>query len=138
MRVLLYSCGNDSTAKRVQSAIANVTPPDRVEVCSSLLGLGEVLRRGTSDLAAVVLCVGSSKDMAEILSMGDWFLDLRTILLLPDREVSTFTQAVALRPRFISYLDADLADVSAVVAKMLAVHGERSAPCRLQSLKSHN
>lgn len=130
MRFLLYSRGSEETIRRLQSAIAAVAPPDQVEVYSSTVALQEALQWGTSHLAVVVLCVSSAEDLKEILEMGEWLLDLRTILLLPDREVSTFSLGLALRPRFISYLDTDLSDVSAVVARMVAVHQEESAACR--------
>ncbi|MHC1744222.1 MAG: hypothetical protein AB9873_14470 [Syntrophobacteraceae bacterium] len=138
MKLLLYARGNDGTVHRLQSAIADVAPPDGVEVCTTVVGLQKALQRGTSDVAAIVLCACSSDDLRDILSMGDWFLDLRTILLLPDREVSTFTQGLTLRPRFISYLDTDLSDVSAVVAKMVAVYREQSMACRFQTAESQN
>jgi hypothetical protein len=71
------------------------------------------------DLDIVILHAADRTDLDEILSIRQLLDDLRTILILPDRDHDTIAQGLTLRPRYLSFTDGDFGDVSAVLAKML-------------------
>jgi hypothetical protein len=46
------------------------------------------------------------------------FRDVRIILVLPDTEEQTIAMAHRLRPRFLTYIDSNIAALGTVVSKM--------------------
>jgi hypothetical protein len=128
MKLLLYCSGTNGTGERLQHAMEGVAHTHKIELCQTIAGLSNRLRQRTADLTAVVLCASTEAELAEILALREWLCELRTILILPDRESETVSQGLTLRPRFCSFIDTDFSDVSAVLAKMLRVFGNGSTP----------
>jgi hypothetical protein len=133
MRLLVYANETDGTAERLRRAVEDVSTASSAEVCQTILCLLQRLRQGTADLAAVVLCAFDAADLAEILALYDWLHDLPVIVILPDRESSTVARVLGLRPRYISYLDANFADVTAVLARMISVHRQKTGSIPISS-----
>lgn len=59
--------------------------------------------------------------MLELIEYREWLGDRRLILVLPDDDIETISQGHALRPRFVTYVESDFIDISAVLGKMLGV-----------------
>jgi hypothetical protein len=126
MKLLLYLNGTKANAERLQHAVEGAGTGHHIEFCYSVAGLLQRFRLGRSDLAVVILFASDRTHLAEFLSIGDWLNDLRTILILPDRDSDTITQGLTLRPRYLTFADTDFSDVSAVLAKMLRLCGKES------------
>jgi len=54
-----------------------------------------------------------------ILSIGHLFQNIRIILLVPSKEAETVALAHQLRPRFLTDINSDFAEITAVLKKML-------------------
>ena len=52
--------------------------------------------------------------------MSNLFRNTRIILIAPDREKGTIAIAHRLRPRLLTYIDSDFADVFTVLTKIIA------------------
>jgi hypothetical protein len=126
MKLLLCLNGINGNAKRLQHAIAGSGAVHHIEVCDSVTSLMQMLRLGTSEWTVAILFASDRTHLAEILSIGGWLNDLRTILILPDRDSGTIAQGLTLRPRYLGFADTDFSDVSAVLAKMLRFYGRES------------
>jgi hypothetical protein len=126
MKVLLYLNGSNGTAELLHRAVVGVMSDCDAEICRTVVALSKRLRQRTGDLTVVVLLASTRQDLAEILALHDWLQDLRTILILPDRDSATISHGLTLRPRFFTFADADFSYVSAVLAKMLRVYGKKS------------
>lgn len=70
--------------------------------------------------AVTVMLIASRLELENIVRYADLLCDQKIILILPDREQATLTMGHALYPRFISYTDGDLEDVTRVLQKMIA------------------
>lgn len=68
-----------------------------------------------------ILLIGSRQELERIVSLKEFFRDIRVILILPDRDEQTVATGLNLRPRFFTDIDADFSEISAVLFKMLGV-----------------
>jgi hypothetical protein len=119
MSIVLYSNESGKIAQRLQKIIKGLRPEDRMEVFQNIDLLIERLRKPRGDMNIAVLLSTNRADLLEILSIKDLFEDIRTILILPDRDDETIARGHRLRPRFITFVDSDFKDVAAVLHKML-------------------
>jgi len=120
MILLFYAREEHGAGERLQTLIEELVSEDNIEICMTIGSLFQRLRQPTYDLSIVVLLAADSQDLTELLSVRDLIWDLRLILILPDREAGTIAKGHILRPRFLTYLDSDFADVTAVLKKMLS------------------
>jgi hypothetical protein len=139
MNLLIYSNATDGAAKRLRDAVGRLGLGIGTENFEAVSDLAGRIRKGKRDVAAVVLCACTREEFEEIFAIRDLLLDLRTILILPDRESGVLARGLTMRPRFFSFADAegDYGDVSAVLARMLEIYGKEpgwasvgSAPLR--------
>jgi hypothetical protein len=119
MSLLLYVNGTNGDAERLRHAVEHGGTGHCIEICEGKSSLIGRLRMRKFDLDIVILHAASRTDLDEILSIRQLLDDLRTILILPDRDHDTIAQGLTLRPRYLSFTDGDFGDVSAVLAKML-------------------
>lgn len=119
MRLLLYTPVSGEFSEQLQRMIEEIIPFNDVEVYRSIENLSHRLRQCPHDLFIAVLHAARRKDLSDILSIRDFLNDIRIILLLPDKDEETLAQGHILRPRFVSCADSALADVRAVLDKML-------------------
>jgi hypothetical protein len=120
MRLLLYIPVSGGFGEQLQRMIEEIIPFNEVEVYRSIENLSRRLRQRANNLPIVVLHAARREDLSDILAIRDLLIDVRIILVLPDRDKDTIAQGHTLRPRFLSYTDSDLADVFSVLKKCLA------------------
>jgi DNA-binding NarL/FixJ family response regulator len=94
-------------------------PFNTVETVRSLDELVTRFQQPHDDIFAAVLMPPDRKGLLLIDALREHFGDTRLILVLPDRDDLTLTTAHRLRPRFLTYANADLREVGAVLKKML-------------------
>jgi hypothetical protein len=110
----------------IQRNIKQLGPPNNIEVYRNIESLSRRLRQPGADQGIAVLLVANKDDLLDILSIRDLLRNVRIILILPDKEEDTIAKGHMLRPRFLSYIDSDFADVFAVLAKCCDVYSEKS------------
>jgi hypothetical protein len=119
MSIVLYSNESGKLAQRLQKIIKELKPEDRMECFQHMDLLIERLRKPRGDMSIAVLLSANRSDLLEILTIKDLFDDIRTILILPDRDDETIARGHRLHPRFMTFVDSDFDDVAAVLRKML-------------------
>jgi hypothetical protein len=119
MTLLLYADMKKEAGRRIKKALEKLLHADEYMVSQSLFHLSVTIRKPAHHIDIAILLALQEKDMEEILSMRDYFHDIRTILILPNRDRKTITMAHSLYPRFVSYVDSDFQDVALVLEKML-------------------
>jgi hypothetical protein len=107
-------------AQHLQQAIEEIVPKKNLEIHRSFNSLSYRLQQPMNGLKIAILMAESEQDLIDFLSIQDLLSELRIILILPDREPSTFAKAHILVPRFMTYTDSDFKDVKAVLGKMLS------------------
>ena len=119
MKVIFYSKSMGKAGRRFQKMMGDLVPNRNKETYSAIASLAPRLRQHSYNIAAVVLLITSREDLANILRIRHLFQNIKTILILPDREDETIAKGHRLRPRFLSYADSNFIDVAAVLERML-------------------
>jgi hypothetical protein len=117
--ILLYAKSEEETSRRFREALKDVLAGEDVRVSSDIGNLTEWLSEAPCIGTILLILVDSREDLAELFSIKKLLFDVRTILVLPDKNSDTVAIGHLLRPRFISYRDGNFLDVAAVLARMI-------------------
>ncbi|MBF0496916.1 MAG: hypothetical protein HQK58_10155 [Deltaproteobacteria bacterium] len=128
MNMLFYAKTDDGLAGRLRSEIETLIPKPDLEICRTMDGLSRRLRQPLKDLSLGIVFTDSKEDLLGLLLIRDLLLDIKMILILPNREDNTVAVGHALYPRFMSYTDGGLQDVVEVVRKYLTINAENGQP----------
>ncbi len=138
MKILFYTYSMTGPGKRVKKILKQLIPKKNLELHRKTEQLSRRIKKSSYDLDIAVLLAGSKKELSDILSIRNQLLDLRIVLILPDREEKTITQGHTLYPRFLSYVDSDFKDLQAVVNKMAGLSNkaarQKEKPVQIQFL----
>jgi hypothetical protein len=120
MNLLVYAAKSDGVTQHLQQVIEEIVPKKNLEIYRNVNSLSYRLQQPMNGLEIAILLAGRDQDLTDFLSIQDLISELRIILILPNREPSTFEKAHKLGPRFMAYADNDFEDVKAVLGKMLS------------------
>ncbi len=119
MRVLFYWRPETSEEKRFQQIVESPVIDVEKEIFQSIEDLTVRLRQPLYDEIIAVFMITDQNDLSDILPIHHLLRCIRLILVLPDHEETTISKGLELYPRFISYIDSDFSDVTAVLEKMI-------------------
>lgn len=119
MKVLLYARDTAESGRKLQRLLEDRVPGKKMEMYRTIEGLKERLKAPHEGEMIAVLEASSRDDLDALLSIRQRLQGIKTILLAPDREEETVALAHQLRPRFLTYINNDPANVAAVLEKML-------------------
>ena len=117
MNVIFYTTTESQSANRLTRALEIHVCRGDLEIYRDSNSFAERLHRPLSEPVVFVLQVSTHKELTDLLLLQDSLLDRRLLLVLPDSEPDTVSQAHRLRPRLITYGDSDYLDISAVLSK---------------------
>ena len=123
MKVLFYAKEIKGGGRRLLRVIERLLPNDVLEIYNSIDGLSRWFNRPQPADAPVIVvfqAVGQ-EDLQSMLSIRDLLVDVRILMVLPDKEKETIAKAHRLRPRFITYADSDFLEIGAVLNKMCGI-----------------
>ncbi len=118
MRLLFYSSLDDQNKKRLEAAVHQSIPEDRIESYQSLEDFRERLRMPIDPNSIAVLSVSSREELKRMQPLRGLLTEIYIVLVVPDRNKKTIELAHLLLPRFLSQKDDDFADLSKVLDKM--------------------
>jgi hypothetical protein len=120
MKVVLYANErNEPASKRLQNVIETCIPSNCLEVFGSSHDFAQRIYQIPRKIDVAVLFVQNHDQLFEIISLKDFLIDVRIILILPDREHLTVKRGHALFPKYTSYIDSNATDVASVLNKMM-------------------
>jgi hypothetical protein len=119
MKIFLYFKVGDQSGDILEKIIKTHLPGVEMAVYKTIDDLSQSLRHPTEDSSVAILLVSNQEDLKNILSIRYLFQNIKTILLLPNKAPETVALAHQLRPRFLTDINTDLAEVIAVLKKML-------------------
>jgi len=93
-------------------------PTVGLEIFSSVGALYQRLSDVQDEAVIAILAPSRSDQLRQFEKFRELFLDVRMVLVLPDRGPETIRLAHHLYPRYISFRDANLDDLVAVVDRM--------------------
>lgn len=122
MHMLCYLPGDLSAAHPVRRLLLNSPTQCTREIYDSIPGLERRLARpGDPDLV-LTLALTTEPELDRVLDMAQFCMQRDLLLILPHPEPSLEAKAHRLRPRYITYLDGDPEDLSAVLNRLVHVH----------------
>jgi hypothetical protein len=119
MHIHYYAPHDIQAGDRLSRIIVEMLPADSVIIHRSLIGLIQTLRSRNAAEEVVVLMPGNRQELSEVCLMHDDFQNVRLVLVLYDEDSDTIAMAHRLRPRYVSYANADFIDLMHVLKKML-------------------
>ncbi len=120
MQLLIYASPLNMIGRNLEKKIKSMDVDAHSTYCTSLKALDKYLRQPIDVSPIGILIPSDDGELAALIGMRHLLRDIRLILILSgNRNLDIAdTRAHMLRPRFISYADGDLADVTAVLCKM--------------------
>lgn len=122
-KVIVFSPQPGDAALPILGACEGMLPPGTLEIVGSIDDLVARFHRPHDDVVAAVLLPQDRQRILLIEALRRHFDDTRLILVLPDKDELTLAAAHRLRPRFLTYANADPGEVAAVLMKMLRTAG---------------
>jgi hypothetical protein len=130
VKVVLYANErNEPASKRLQNVIDTCIPSNSLEVFGSSHNFAQRLYQIPRRIDVAVLLAHNHDQLSELISLKDFLMDFRIILILPDREHLTVIKGHALFPNYTSYIDSDPTDVAAVINKMILSQNAKKNAC---------
>lgn len=126
MNVLFYNPLTDEQAEENRKLIENTALAVHTEVFANMEHLAKRLRRPCGLLTIAVLYAPRSQDLEALLTIKELIQEVYGLLILPDRKENTISKGHLLRPRFLTYMDADQGDVGLVLTKMIENYSKRA------------
>ena len=119
MKLIFFAPLLDEGDRQINSLIDKFTAVRDLEIYRNFDSLSDRLRQPqTNNTVAVVFAI-SRETLLDVISIRELLANIRIILVLPDRDNDTVAKGHMLRPRFVTYADMDLGEISAVIDKMI-------------------
>lgn len=122
MAILLYLPEKNEAGARLHRIVRNILSDRNIEMFDSIDDMSQRLHEPIPDLKIAVLYLATKHDLLEIQSLSNFLWDIRLILVLPDEDPGTISQAHLLRPRFIAYADHPFDDLGVVLKQMVRIY----------------
>jgi len=124
MRLLVYATPSNVVGRDLRSKIrsSRLDAWTDTTFCPSLAALDKQLRKPLGPSPIGILIPSDTDQLAALLGMRHLLRGMRLILILPTSHQPDIVHARAhmLRPRFITYADKNLEEITAVLSKMTA------------------
>jgi hypothetical protein len=120
MAWIIYLPSSNGLGERFSKLITTEVPARPIEMYRTFEDFSQRLRR--PGVRVAVLFAMTKRELAQVLSLGDFLADVKSIFVLADQDRDTMSKAHQLRPRYITWADRDPADVVAVLKKMIDLY----------------
>ncbi len=121
MNVVLYANEkNEPVSKCLQNVMEACIPSSCMEIFGNSHDFAERIYQIPRNIDVAVLFAQNHDQLSELISLKAFLIDVRIILILPDREHPTVIKGHTLSPSYTSYADSNIKDVAAVLNKMIS------------------
>jgi len=118
-QVILYPGKHDGQRERLKTFVEATVPRQRIKLCRSPEDVAKTLGGAWEKSSVAVLMASDQEDLDSLIAIGEPLREVKLILILPDGKKETVERGHALHPRFLTFIDSDLGEVSEVLGKML-------------------
>lgn len=119
MKLLLYASTTQPPWKKIQEYVKKRVSYKNLELYQTIEALKQRLCQPKEEMFVGFLLVSDREGLLDILSLRQLFLDIPTILIIPDKEKETIALAHRFRPNFLGFKDDEPEKISQVLEKML-------------------
>ena len=122
MAILFYLPEKKEAGARLYKIVKNVLAGKEIKLCKTIKDMTKCLHQKIAHFRIAVLYLETRRDILDVQSLSEYLGDVKLILVLPDGDPLTISQAHLLRPRFITYKDDPFDDLGTVLAKMTELY----------------
>ena len=119
MKLIIFTPPLNVAARNLIRSLEHLKRTAQIQHFGDIASLAEYLRRPMGTAVICILFPANNLELRRLNNIRHLLRDMRLILILPDGKPETISDGHALRPRYVSYADCPLADVAAVVDKMI-------------------
>ena len=119
MQLIIFSSPLNMIGHNLQKGMQGIADRIQLNAFGDIPSLVAHLRKPMREDTLCILIPADNHDLHCLNTIRHLMRDMRLILILPNRQAETISEGHSLRPRFVSYVDCPLTDVTAVVRKML-------------------
>ena len=119
--IIVYSKDKNKLEIELEKMLEELVSKENVEICRTISDLTLRLRMPLCESAIAVLLMSDEKDLRNMISIKSLLINMRIVLILPDRKNETIEAGHGLHPRYLSFKDNSLKDIQAVLARMIEV-----------------
>jgi hypothetical protein len=133
-KLIFYSKDKNKFGMELEKILGELASKRNVEICRTIRDLTSRLRIPLSESAIAVLIVADKEDLQSMLSIQSLLINMRIVLILPDRNDGTVEAGHGLHPRYLSFKDNSLKDIKSVLTRMIEVEKTTYRPVNKQGL----
>jgi hypothetical protein len=119
MTYIHYANNKSEAGKILYQTLQRAFKKSWMKRCRTFAELSKRLHEPLYDVCAAVLLINDRKELAEILSLKDILLDIKLIIIFSSQAAISSLEVMTLRPRFLTWTDADLSQVVEVLGSMM-------------------
>ena len=119
MKIMLYAKDRTEAGDLLERMGRSEVSGEVLEVYRTFDLFAERLRHPVDERNIVLLLVPDRHELERIATLQLLLSNVRVILIAPSQDPETVATAHRLRPRFLTYVDSDYSDISAVLKRML-------------------
>ncbi len=119
IRFIFFSTQKGKKHEEILSFAEKLSLPSEIIIHSKAKEFSKAVVEPGFGHRIILILAASPGDLAQILPFQDLLVNHPVILILPNSETDTMTQALSLYPRYIDYIQNDLKDVFPVLKKMI-------------------
>ena len=122
MHILFYPNQINSIGKKIEQIFFAEKESEKLQIINSIEKLTARLHEPIRNLQLIVLLPENKDDLLALLLMREKMMDISLILILPNQSKEIIAMGHKLFPRFISFQDSNLSDVTGVIHRILHNH----------------
>jgi hypothetical protein len=116
--LIFYAKNHQDIPRKLREILEPLLFDERVELYRSLASLKQRFCLPTEKRIIAIIFATDKEDLLDITSMKHFLSDVQVVLILPNRRKDIISLGHSLRPRFITYKDADFRELLSVIHKM--------------------
>jgi len=125
--LVFYAKSHEDIPRKLRDILEQLLFDERIELYRSLASLKQRFCLPAEKRTIAIIFAADKEDLMDIISMKYFFSDVRIVLILPNRRKDIIALGHTLRPRFITYKDADFRELLSVIHKMAGTSGRNAA-----------
>jgi hypothetical protein len=122
MALIVYIPSENHLERRFLALLEMAIPDKRFEICHSIDELSVKLEMPLLNVRVAILFAVTRTEITQILALGDWMADVKSIVVLADEDKEMMAMAHKLRPRYVTWVNSDLIDLVTVARRMVDLY----------------
>ena len=125
--LVFYAKNHEDIPRKLRDILEPLLFDERIEIYRSLASLKQRFCLPAERRVIAIIFATDKEDLMDIVSMKYFLSDVQVVLILPSRRKDIIALGHGLRPRFITYKDADFRELLSVIRKMAGNSGRSGA-----------